>query len=457
MKKIAIIIISFLLPAFLFAQTAEEAVLLMENSGGIGAKSQAMGNAFQAVADDYTATFWNPAGLTQLDDHEISADLYHLNFSNEATYLGNTIMDDRNFTKFSSIGLAYRFPTTRGSFVLGFGYNRIKDFDDFLYFDGFSRADNGLEFELDEINGEPVYYPFNQDVFRTEQVTQEGNLSAWAIGGGVELSPNFAVGLTVNIYSGSSLYLFDFFQDDTDNLYTEFPANYDSYELHRKIDSEFSGWGLKVGSLLHLNQHVKMAFTIDFPTELNVLETHMFDDVLYFDDGYISEYAVDPAEWEYVIRYPFKFGGGLALNLNNLLISGSFEYSDWTQVEFDKPKGFNLTEDYALLFEENNIFPEDFRSVISYAVGGEFRIPGTSLRLRGGYRYVPSPFDNADEEFDRKYFSTGFGYDIDKRATLNFSYTKGQWKRNSFDSFTPEGTWENINATRILAGITYRL
>jgi long-subunit fatty acid transport protein len=456
MKKL-MILCSLFLSASLMAQTAEEAVLLMENSGGMGAKAQAMGNAFQAVADDYTATFWNPAGLTQLDDHEISADLYHLTFSNEATYLGNTILDDRNYTKFSSVGLAYRFPTTRGSFVLGFGYNRFKDFDDFLYFSGFSAADNGLEFELDEINGEPVYYPFNRDVFRTEQVTQEGNLSAWAIGGGVELSQNFSVGLTLNFYSGSSLYLFDFFQDDTDDIYNLFPANYESYELHQKVDSEFSGWGLKIGSLLRMNKNLRLGFTIDFPTSLNVLETHMFDDVLYFDDGFLSEYAEDAAEWEYVIRYPFKFGGGVALDLNNLLLSASFEYSDWTQTEFDKPNGFNLSEDYALLLEENNTFPSDFRSVFSYAAGGEFRIPGTSFRLRGGYRYVPSPFADADEQFDRKYYSAGFGYDIDKQATINFSYTKGVWKRNSFDSYTPEGTFENINASRILAGITYRL
>ena len=75
MKTRLVILYSLFLSVSLMAQTAEEAVLLMENSGAMGAKAQAMGNAFQAVADDYTATFWNPAGLTQLDDHEISADV----------------------------------------------------------------------------------------------------------------------------------------------------------------------------------------------------------------------------------------------------------------------------------------------------------------------------------------------------------------------------------------------
>ena len=33
-----------------------------------GARPQAMGNAYVAVADDYNALFYNPAGLARLDD-----------------------------------------------------------------------------------------------------------------------------------------------------------------------------------------------------------------------------------------------------------------------------------------------------------------------------------------------------------------------------------------------------
>lgn len=39
---------------------------------GIGARSGAMGEAFSALADDITAVYWNPAGLTQLTKPEIS-------------------------------------------------------------------------------------------------------------------------------------------------------------------------------------------------------------------------------------------------------------------------------------------------------------------------------------------------------------------------------------------------
>ncbi len=63
-----------------------------------------MGNAFVAVADDYTATYWNPAGLTLLKYSEISGDMYHLKFNTEANFSENTMLNERTFTKFSSTG-----------------------------------------------------------------------------------------------------------------------------------------------------------------------------------------------------------------------------------------------------------------------------------------------------------------------------------------------------------------
>jgi len=40
---------------------------------GAGARALAMGGAFTAIADDATAAYWNPAGLTQLEKQEVSS------------------------------------------------------------------------------------------------------------------------------------------------------------------------------------------------------------------------------------------------------------------------------------------------------------------------------------------------------------------------------------------------
>jgi len=457
MKTLNIILMTAATMMTLFAQTPDEAVAIMENETGIGVRAQGMGNAFVAVADDYSATYWNPAGLTLLRKSELNADIYHLNFNNEATYIDNTYLDERGFTRMNSIGLAYKFPTTQGSFALSFGYNRFKDMHEFMSFTGFSNLSNGLEFELENDEGEYNYYPYDNNVLRTEEITQDGNLSAWSIGSGMMVSENFALGLTINFYSGASQYSFDFFQDDIDNLYTEYPANYDSYELHQWINSEFSGWGVKLGGLYHLSEQLRLGMAIDFPSTLNVLENYGGSDGLYFDDGYASEYEDEPGEWEYNIKYPFKFSGGAALDLNLLMVAGSFEYRDWSQVKFGKPDGRTMSTDYQDLLDENYYFPTTFRAVLSYSAGAELRVPGTGLKIRGGYQYVPSPYIDAAEEQDREYFSAGFGYDVGGDAALNVSLRKGFWKRSTFDDLTPGGTLEDIETTRVMAGITIRM
>jgi long-subunit fatty acid transport protein len=441
----------------IYSQTPEEAVGFLENENGVGTRAQAMGNAFTAVADDYSATYFNPAGLTLLKTHELSGDLYHLKLNNQAVFEGNTLNDDRTFSKFRSLGLAYRFPTTQGSFVLSFGYNRFKDYDDFLYFNGYSPESNGLEFELEDDEGNLDYYPFDRDVLQSEEIYQEGNLSAWSIAGGIELSPSFALGATVNFYSGKSRYLFDFYQDDIDNVYNEYPANYATYELHNRIDSKFAGWGLKVGGLFHLSKTFRLGLAIDLPSTLEVSERYASNDALYFDDEYSSELDLGSGEWLYLVKYPYKVSGGIALDMNDLLVAGSFDYRDWSQVEFDIPGEFEYSDDYDDLLSENNFFPELFRATFSYAAGAEYRFKGSGLKLRGGYRYVPSPLLDEDEKLKREYYSIGFGYDIDKNATLNFSYTTGKWKRSSFDSYTPSGTSEKVESTRFSAGITFKM
>lgn len=40
---------------------------------GAGARALAMGGAFTAIADDATAAYWNPAGLTQIEKQEVSS------------------------------------------------------------------------------------------------------------------------------------------------------------------------------------------------------------------------------------------------------------------------------------------------------------------------------------------------------------------------------------------------
>ena len=77
---------------------------------GTGARATGMGGAFVAIADDASAAFWNPAGLTQLESNQIliSADYP---------------------AEFSSAGLAFKPPfeaLEKHAFTVGLGLvNRL--------------------------------------------------------------------------------------------------------------------------------------------------------------------------------------------------------------------------------------------------------------------------------------------------------------------------------------------
>jgi len=445
-----------LLAACVSAQTPEEAVHFMENEDGVGVKAMAMGNASVGAADDYTALYWNPASLTLLKTSEMSCSFYRLHFKNETAFAGNTVLGDQNFTKLKSLGLAYKFPTSRGSLVLAVGYNRFKDYDNFMYFSGFNTLSNGLEFELEDGSGAASFYRFDRDVLQTEQIIQDGNLSAWSVGGGIAMSPRFSLGITFNFYSGSSDYLFEYFQDDVSDVYDRFPADFACYELYQSIYSKFRGWGIKLGGLFEVSRHFRVGLAMDLPTSLRVLETYAARDVLIFDDDYVSEMDLGSGEWEYVVKYPVKISGGVTLDMQRLMLTGTFEYRDWSEVRFDVPSGYSLNEDFSDLLGENSHFPALFRPVLSYGVGGEFRVPGSDLKLRGGYRVVPSPFFGADGIEDRRYFCGGLGYNLDRYTTIDLGYIHGLWERDTADSYTPGGTHESIQTDRFLAGISYR-
>ena len=44
----------------------------IDNFAGVGVRAMGMGGAFVGVADDFTAMYWNPAGLAQMQRREVA-------------------------------------------------------------------------------------------------------------------------------------------------------------------------------------------------------------------------------------------------------------------------------------------------------------------------------------------------------------------------------------------------
>lgn len=99
----------------------------------VGARASSLGEAFTAVADDYSALYHNPAGLTQLFKSEVALNLRYGYVENRASLAGaSPLKANLEDTRVSQLALVL---TDGKNLALGLGYHSPVSFDDPLYYE----------------------------------------------------------------------------------------------------------------------------------------------------------------------------------------------------------------------------------------------------------------------------------------------------------------------------------
>lgn len=373
---------------------------------GLGARAMGMGGAFLAVADDYTALYWNPAGLAQIHRIEVFGSLSHDKLKNKTMYYGSDLTDSQSKTRLNALGFTYPVPTERGSLVLGFGYNRLNSFDGLLTI---SAQRNASEYV---------------DAWETES----GGLGTWSIGGAIDVSPSLSLGAALDIWRGSDIYTWEYYVTNTHDPFQD-------YRYLDTIDGNYSGIGLKFGALVQANTFLNLGLTVTSPVYLNVDEFwSQQTDTLSFSDYY-------EGHWEYEITTPYRFGLGGSVHLRRLRLAADVEYVDWTQTEYKSPSG---------LVADNWIFNESYREVYTYHLGAEYAIPKSDVTLRAGYYNDPLPIKTSMIKRDRDYLTIGAGFLVDNMFKIDFAFIHGLWKK------TDENLTEKIQTDRVFLSMAYR-
>ncbi len=452
-KRFSAIILGIvtLLATVLSAQSAIDAIRIVEGESGFGTRALGMGGAYTGVANDYSAIYWNPAGLADMQKSQFFGEVSHLNFNNTATFTSRVTDNDQNYTRLRSLGFAFPLPTVRGSLVLAFGYNRVQDFDQNLLFSGFNRQSNGLTFNVDDQD-----FLFDKDVQQTEEINEDGGLNQWSLGAGIAVSPNFTAGITAMVWSGNDDYEFSFLQEDKNDVYNQFPADFRSYLLNRTLTADYQALGLRLGGMFHVSNGIKLGGTVELPTTFTINEKSVQNDVLTFDDGFEDPVDYPANEFEYKVKTPFKFDAGASFSNQFITLAGALRYRDWSQTKFKVPSKFLSDPDYVGLLEENRIIRRDYEATVEYRLGGEIFLSGMNARLRGGYAVLPSPLKNASSDLDKTFITGGISFLVDRYVNLDLGYIHGSWKRETVDEFTPGGTFEDISTNKFFVGLTYR-
>lgn len=397
-------------------------------ASGVGGRALSMGSAYLAIADDYSATLWNPAGLTQLRRMELFASLSHTQFMNEATFQGASNSDRTTKTNLNSIGFAFPIPTYQGSLVFAVGYNRVRNFDS-----GFSFSqivgDAGVQQDYTEI--------------------EEGGLNNWVFSGAMEMTPNLSIGGSLNLWRGKDDYRLNLFDQDIQNRFY-----YKDFSYDQELVTNFTGANFKFGALYKFLRVFRFAATIATPVTLNA-EENWREMILQREDDdspYDDYEETESSSWKYKIRSPFVFSAGGAFTLlPNTVLSADVEYTDWSQTRYlsEPPVGDE--------FKQNLNFKQDFEPTMTYRFGGEFTVPLINTQLRAGLIRQPSPLKLASAKADRNYITLGGGILLDKQVKIDFAWVRGWWeKEGSYFSDDLPSVNEKINLDKFFATMSIR-
>ncbi len=429
----------------------------IDNFAGVGVRAMGMGGAFVGVADDFTAMYWNPAGLAQMQRREVQVSFLRSSRTNDSVFNGTPGRSELTNTRFGSLGFVYPYPVYRGSLVLAAGLTRIKDFDWSLNHKG---DQGGLAADHD--------------------FQHEGELALAGVSAAIDVSPAVSLGATLGLVSGEDEAVNEFDWVDSQE---EFPEQRlfardtftDEYQwtpyavLGAMLRTPHDKPRYRLGATFGTGGVHKIRYAFRGPSsdgEPNPCQHLLSEDTPDFleedygsvecDDGTVGEFADVEVSNTYQLALPFEFGvGASAEALPGLTLAGSLHLAEWSQSEYKEADDDGLRADIS--------FETQYRDVLRYHLGVEYQVPVVALDLRAGYFADPIPFigprdpDSDDPpiriEKDRRFITLGAGILLDEAVQVELAWVRGAFKQ--VEESSDNVLSEDYAINRLVVGLSY--
>jgi len=341
---------------------------------GLGSRSAAMAGAMTAVADDFSASMYNPAGLVDAGQMEVSIGYFSADPKLE-TFWANRWWDV-NEDKISGILFGLVFPPVH---VLGM---------DFV---------GGLGFHLpDKRVARSLMLPYDQPRFIMYGTQNQRT---------VIYSPN-AVRITKWLSIGAG---FQMFIDTTGGpkfeLIQDTEANAGKFSEGRISSTQSPKFFPFAGAMIDLGKGIKLGFafrdkqeiTLDIPMLVKIEELSF--EILPFLVLGLPHSAIDLSTPAPLFFSPRQYAFGVSWKpFEGLLLAADVTYMEWAELINQAPDGYTIfSGGIAILLRQNPNFhlPQgDLSNIWVPALGAEARVLNTrhvEAFLRVGYRYRPTP------------------------------------------------------------------
>lgn len=383
--------------------TSQVEEMAIGNTFGVGARTMGMGGASLALADDFTALYWNPAGMAQIQKFELFSSFSHNTASTDAYFTGDEITGTtRSQMRPNSIGFVYPFHARRGGWAIAFGYNRPQNFDYQTAIQGIDPS-SGTEFSGLAVD---------------ETDINSGGIGIWSFGTSVYVSKRVLIGGSLDFWQGNSLNELD--TTATDLLRVD--GELSRFRYDDEIDREYSGLGARIGLLAHLTDAVSVGLTLVTPIELGVDELWYQSTRAVYDDGEERSDSMSGAQ-VFDIERPFEIGTGIAVKLfdDDLVLAGDVQLTDWTQTRYDPAPADDISQDN---------FEEFYATTLQARIGVEYRLSAIDTYVRLGYFRDTIPFTDAEVNNARDFLTGGIGKIFEDSLKFDVGYMFGTWQRS---------------------------
>ncbi len=443
----SIILVTFFVTSIVNAQNENDALRLATPNIFSNARAMGMGNSYQTRNGDYSAIFFNPAGLALAKKSQLTGSFYHQSNNNTSSFFDNEDISDNSSTNFSQLGYLYKAPTTRGSLVYGFGYQKDKDFGSSFSFSGFNPNRNSMIQDLTSRNDDvpyllglsyPIYDANNKymndvtiidgNLGQSGSNFEKGGIDRFSVGAGIEAAKNVYFGGSLNYLSGSYSNNREYYEDDVLGIYNQQTdiydantANFQTFYFNDAILWNINAWEFRFGVIVDWLDFIQFGASTKFPTTYNINEDYYLEAYSKFNNNYFIDLNPSTSYINYEITTPFEFSFGTSVNFHLINLSMQATVIDYTQMEFSGDL------ENSILTENNRFIKENMRAVLNYNLGAEMRIPFTGITARAGMMYQTSPYKNDPSSFDKVYLNTGAGIEISDGIRFDFAYSYGFW------------------------------
>lgn len=413
--------------AVVFAASAAQAGNV--DTCGIGAKATALGGAFSAYADDPFATYYNPAGLMQIEKPTFSAGAHLIQpsmnvYNYQVTGMMAPDVGPRDFQDHSSTLVAphigFAMPINK-YLVAGVG----------LY------VPYGLDIKWGGTPNDPGAYNSYHSWYMREVATPS---VAYKVSDSLSLGIGFSLGKS---------------KAGVKRLAFAPGANLHNKQIETDLTDDMN-WSLNFGVLYKPNKYLSAGLTYRGKTSTNFDGTTKVvglkdGDELITGSGIKVYNTTVNAKTE--IDHPEQIQVGLRyLPIEELSLEVDAVWTRWSRID-----GYTVSFDKKFLDsavspgKTSEYFPRHWDNTTQIKFGVEWQV-SKLLALRGSYFYDPSPIPDATTDLqwtdaDKQTFAAGFGLDFGKISIDGVvQYTLSDGKREI------SGEGSNLNNSYVGGG-----